>query len=59
VFETVLEPGPTKSAAGEEVLTEVLSFDFTVDETGTYFVACFTVAAPENGAGRRFTIGSP
>ena len=56
VFEVVLaenqddRPGDT----GAEVLT--YEFEFDAPQPGDYFIACFTVAAPENGIGRGFTV---
>jgi hypothetical protein len=61
VFETVLpanldghEPGDVDDVPDQE-----FNFEFSVDEPGDYFIACFTVASPENGIGRGFTIIEP
>jgi hypothetical protein len=57
VFETVLpaQPGeePSQHNPGE---TRTFNFQFSVPKPGDYFVACFTVASPENGIGQGFTI---
>jgi hypothetical protein len=60
VFEAVLEAGPPGQAGAEDDPPEqVLTFEFIVRDAGTYFLACYTVAAPENGIGRRFRAEAP
>ena len=57
VFETVLEANPGHEPGDDEdVEDQVFEFEFAVPEPGDYFIACFTVAAPENGTGRGFTV---
>ena len=56
VFETVLEANPGHHPRETEIDVRVTEFAFVVREPGDYFVACFTVAAPENGIGRGFTV---
>jgi hypothetical protein len=58
VFETILEPNPGPGLGDEDVDPEDMEqrFEFTVDEPGEYFLACFTLAALENGIGQRFTV---
>ncbi len=55
IGEKVLPPAPvatpTKKAAAETV-----SFQFSVPRPGSYFLACLTPAAAENGWGLNFTI---
>ena len=60
VFDAVLEAhtGPRPDDR-ENLAVETMSFEFTVSEPGDYFIACFTVAAPENGIGQRFTVEAP
>jgi len=60
VYEAVLGANPGDPAGEDKgAEAEALRFDFTVNEPGDYFIACFTVAAPENGIGRRFTVEAP
>ena len=40
----------------DEVAKKTYSYSFTVDTPGTYFIACITPAAPDNGIGRTFTV---
>ncbi len=40
----------------DEVEKVKYSYPFTVDSPGTYFIACITPAAPDNGIGRSFTV---
>ena len=40
----------------DKVEKQKLSFKFKVDQPGTYFVACLTPAAAENGYGLSFTV---
>jgi len=56
VFETVMEANPGHHPGETETDVRVFEFDFMVMEPGDYFVACFTVAAPENGIGRGFAV---
>jgi hypothetical protein len=56
VFETVLPGNPGHEPGEHEgVQDEVFEFAFEAPEPGDYFIACFVVAAPENGIGRGFT----
>jgi hypothetical protein len=57
VFETALQAQPAGEPSQDKVGdTETFSFEFSVPEPGDYFIACFTVASPENGIGQGFTI---
>ena len=58
VYETVLQPRPGQAPGDDpDEMEEVRrGFELIVPEPGDYFLACFSVAAPENGIGRRFTI---
>lgn len=57
VYETILEANPDADPGEEESAVEsTIEFEFEVDEPATYFIACFTVAAPENRIGERFTV---
>ena len=57
VFDTVLDANPGQQPGDDEsVEDQVFRFEFAVTEPGDYFIACFTVAAPENGIGRGFTV---
>ena len=40
----------------EEVEKQEFSYRFRVDRPGSYFVACITPAAPDNGIGRSFNV---
>jgi ABC-type transporter Mla maintaining outer membrane lipid asymmetry ATPase subunit MlaF len=40
----------------DEVEKLKFSYPFRVDQQGTYFIACITPAAPDNGIGRSFTV---
>ena len=40
----------------DEVEKKTYSYRFTVETPGTYFIACITPAAPDNGIGRSFTV---
>jgi hypothetical protein len=56
VFETVLPGNPGHEPGDDESLEDqVFEFEFMAPEPGDYFIACFVVAAPENGIGRGFT----
>lgn len=60
VFETTLPANPEYDPPDyEDVEDQVFNFSFSEPEAGDYFIACFTVAAPENGIGRGFTIIDP
>ncbi len=60
VFETVLPANPGHEPGDDEdVPDQDFDFEFTVSQPGDYFIACFTVAAPENGTGRGFTVVEP
>ena len=60
VFEITLPANPGHEPGDvDEVEDQVFDFEFRVSEPGDYFIACFTVAAPENGIGRGFTIIEP
>ncbi len=60
VFETTLPANPGYDPGDyEDVQSQKFNFDFSVDEPGDYFIACFVVSAPENGIGRGFTIIKP
>src|SRR5690606_38353049 len=53
VYDTVLPPAP-ESRLGEDAEDPPdieHRFEFAVEEPGEYFIACFTVAAPEHGIG--------
>jgi hypothetical protein len=39
-----------------EVQKQTFSYPFRVERPGTYFIACITPAAPDNGVGRTFTV---
>jgi hypothetical protein len=58
IGEEVLPPVFGRKPDDEVERTEV-SFRFSVEEPGDYFVACLTPAAPDNGLGRSFTISEP
>ncbi len=57
IGDTVLQPEalgtPTKKAVSQPI-----SFQFSVPEPGSYFLACLTPAAVENGWGLEFKISS-
>lgn len=56
VFETVLEANPGNDPGDdEEIPDQTFEFEFPAPEVGDYFIACFVIAAPENGIGRGFT----
>ena len=40
----------------DEVEKKTYSYTFTVDSPGSYFIACITPAAPDNGIGRSFNV---
>jgi hypothetical protein len=40
----------------EEVDKQVFRYPFKVERPGSYFVACITPAAPDNGIGRSFNV---
>ena len=40
----------------DEVEKKIFTYRFTPETPGSYFVACITPAAPDNGIGRSFTI---
>ena len=40
----------------EQVQKQTYSYPFKVERPGTYFVACITPSAPDNGIGRTFTV---
>jgi hypothetical protein len=52
---TVL-PARVGSDPQDKVEKQKLSFKFKVDQPGTYFVACLTPGAAENGYGLSFTV---
>jgi hypothetical protein len=56
IGETVLEPVPGRRPDDEDVPREEISFRFSVPEPGSYFLACNTPAAAENGTGLSFKI---
>lgn len=57
VFETVLPANPDSVPADDAgVPDETFEFEFEAPGPGDYFIACFAVAAPENGIGRGFTV---
>ncbi|MND09878.1 hypothetical protein D3C83_335400 [compost metagenome] len=51
----MLDPVPGHKP-DDDVEDEELTFRFTVDEPGDYFVACITPSAAENGLGVQFDI---
>jgi hypothetical protein len=57
VGETVL-PAAEGERPGTDLPEKKLSFHFSIDEPGNYFLACLTPAAPENGLGQAFEIRS-
>ena len=40
----------------DDVEQQVFRYPFRVERPGTYFVACITPSAPDNGIGRTFTV---
>jgi hypothetical protein len=56
IGETVLPPPDHKTKPGDDVDRQHLSFKFSIPESGDYFLACMTPAAPENGLGLLFKI---
>ena len=49
-------PASDAESPGDDVPRETLRFAFSVPEPGTYFAACLTPAAPENGIGLEFDL---
>ena len=57
VFETVLPANPDSEPGDDDgVRDQTFEFEFAAPEPGDYFIACSTLAAPENGIGRGFTV---
>ena len=59
IGETVLSPAPDGRPDRPDVPIQTLSFDFSVDQPGDYFVACVTPAASDNGLGIYFSVAGP
>jgi hypothetical protein len=57
VYEGVLQANPGHEP-GDEVGERTIRFTFSESELGDYFIACFTVASPENGIGQGFPIAT-
>ena len=56
VFETVLAANPGhEPGEDEDVEDQIFEFEFVAPKPGDYFIACFVVAAPENGIGLGFS----
>jgi hypothetical protein len=55
VGERILEPRQGTKPS-DDVENVGLSFQFSVPQPGSYFIACITPASPENGIGRSFII---
>jgi hypothetical protein len=53
--ETIL-PANTGSNPQDKVDKQKLTFTFTPADAGSYFVACITPGAPDNGYGKAFTV---
>jgi hypothetical protein len=49
-------PASNAESPGDDVERQVLRFPFSVPEPGSYFAACLTPAAPENGIGTDFEL---
>ena len=55
IGETVL-PGTAGLRPDTETIPLELTYRFTPEEPGTYFLSCMTPLAPENGMGFTFTV---